>query len=213
MIIFKNNFYYWNNIQSCEIAYSEVDNNHNRVLRDIYLKKYICPYDKYIKIINGDEKVEIQNYDDISSSNSDESLEEEKDLQDNNNDEKKEENWNNKDNNNNNNKNSNNTKDSHGKEENEKDKNSGSIRENNEHHAYPQHHKYGVKKLKIKNSKYMKALKYFHDNFELRKKEEDKLSIDSINSELELDEEEQDLLNSKSNLYTIKKKLKKNLKN
>ena len=59
----------------------------------------------------------------------------------------------------------------------------------------------------------MKALKYFHDNFELRKKEEDKLSIDSINSELELDEEEQDLLNSKSNLYTIKKKLKKNLKN
>ena len=55
------------NIQSCDIAYSEIDNNDNKILRNIYTKNYSCPYEKYIKIINGDEHISIENFDDYSS--------------------------------------------------------------------------------------------------------------------------------------------------
>ena len=193
------------NIQSCDIAYSEIDSNDNRILRDIYLKNYTCPYDKYIIIIIGDENAEIENFDDISSSSNDESKEEEKekekDFKENYNDEKKEEDRNNKD------------KDSNSNEKDEIDKSSENIGENTEHQFQREHHLYHVKKLKIKKNKYIKALKYFRDNFELRKDKEDRFSIDSIYSELELiDEEEQNLLDSNNNLNAIKKKLKTNLK-
>ena len=50
------------NIQSCDIAYSEIDNNDNKILRNIYNKNYTCPFQKYMRIINGEEHVYIENF-------------------------------------------------------------------------------------------------------------------------------------------------------
>ena len=62
------------NIQSCDIAYSEIDNNDNKILRNIYTKNYSCPYEKYIKIINGDEYISLENFDDFSSDEEEEEI-------------------------------------------------------------------------------------------------------------------------------------------
>ena len=80
--------------------------------------------------------------------------------------------------------------------------------------------KYGKKK---KKSKYYKILKYFNDNFEFIKNDEERNSIDSIYSHLELinesniieekkDKKEKNENNENDSLYLIKQKLKKNLK-
>ena len=66
-----------NNIQSCDIAYSEIDNNDNRILRNTYKNNYTCDYDKYMKIINGEIHVPVENFDEMitSSDNSEEEVE------------------------------------------------------------------------------------------------------------------------------------------
>ena len=69
------------NIQSFGIPYSDIDNNNNKILRNIYLNNYCCNYEKYIRLINADEHIKIENYDSIN--NNDDSEEEEKNKTDN----------------------------------------------------------------------------------------------------------------------------------
>ena len=67
------------NIQSCDIAYSEIDNSSNRVLRNTYKNNYTCSYEKYMKIINGEIHVPVENFEEIiTSSDNSEQEEEEK---------------------------------------------------------------------------------------------------------------------------------------
>ena len=63
------------NIKSCEIAYSEIDNNDNRILRKTYKDNYTCNFEKYYKIINGEILIPIENFDGISSSDDEEKKE------------------------------------------------------------------------------------------------------------------------------------------
>ena len=181
------------NIQSCDIAYSEIDNNDNKILRNIYTKNYSCPYEKYIKIINGDEHISIENFDDYSS-----------DEEENNIYEKNKNTFNS-------NTNTNTSNDINNEEKNEKDTFSDNT--NN----IP--NKKIIKKKK--KNKYYKILKYFNDNFEFIK--DDKESIDSIYSHLELinesndkeeieDKKENNEKNKNDSFNLIKQKLKRNLK-
>ena len=50
-----------NNAKSCDISYSDIDNITNRNLKQIYKNNYSCNYEKYIRIINGDEHIMIGN--------------------------------------------------------------------------------------------------------------------------------------------------------
>ena len=83
-----------NNIQSCDIAYSDIDNNVNKILRNMYKNYYCCNYEKYIRLINADEYIKIENYDDNNSN--DESEEEENEKEEKNEDKNKGNNENNK---------------------------------------------------------------------------------------------------------------------
>ena len=50
------------NINSCGIAFSDIDNKDNKILRNIYKNYYSCNYEKFMKIVNGEENVMIENY-------------------------------------------------------------------------------------------------------------------------------------------------------
>ena len=50
-----------NNIQSCDITYSDIDNNDNKVLRNMYKNIYCCNYEKYIRLINNNYHIKIKN--------------------------------------------------------------------------------------------------------------------------------------------------------
>ena len=64
-----------NNIQSCDITYSDIDNNDNKVLRNMYKNIYCCNYEKYIRLINNNYHIKIKNFN--NSDNNDENEEEE----------------------------------------------------------------------------------------------------------------------------------------
>ena len=69
------------NIQSCDITYSDIDNNDNKVLRNMYKNNYCCNYEKYIRLINADDHIKIENFNNIDSN--EESEEEEKNKKEN----------------------------------------------------------------------------------------------------------------------------------
>ena len=50
------------NIQSCDITYSDIDNNDNKVLRNMYKNIYCCNYEKYIRLINNNYHIKIKNF-------------------------------------------------------------------------------------------------------------------------------------------------------
>ena len=52
----------YNNTKTCEISFSDIDTLENRNLKNIYKSNYSCNYDKYIRIINGDEHIMIEDY-------------------------------------------------------------------------------------------------------------------------------------------------------
>ena len=51
------------NIQSCDIAFSDIETNENKMLRSLYNSNYTCNYSRYIKIINGDEHIMVEDFD------------------------------------------------------------------------------------------------------------------------------------------------------
>ena len=59
----------YNNVKAVDISYSDIDNNENKLLRKIYQKNFSCNYDKYIKIINGEEHIMIEDFENIESDN------------------------------------------------------------------------------------------------------------------------------------------------
>ena len=52
----------YHNTKLCEISFSDIDTLDNRNLKNIYKSNYSCNYDKYIRIINGDEHIMIEDY-------------------------------------------------------------------------------------------------------------------------------------------------------
>ena len=184
-----------NNSQSLDISYADIENDNNKILRNIYLKYYTCNYEKYIKIINGDEHVMVQNYD----LQDDESDNDTKNKEKNDN---KEENI----------KNCNNTKKNYVKkeEENKNDDNNNNIK--NEENK---------KNQKKKKDKYYKILKYFNENFIYKNRTN---NIDSIYAQLEslevsdknknISENEDNYSNNSDNdnKRTLKKRLTRRLK-
>ena len=56
------------NIKTCDMSYADIDTIDNRNIRNIYKKNYSCNYDKYMRIINGDEHIMIEDYIDIDYS-------------------------------------------------------------------------------------------------------------------------------------------------
>ena len=149
-----------NNSQSLDIAYADIENDNNKILRNIYLKYYTCNYEKYIKIINGDEHVIVQNYDlqDDESDNDSENKEKNESIETIDEDEI----------------NGNNTKKNYKKRE-EENKN-----DNNNNNLQNENNKEDQKK---KKGKYYKILKYFNDNFIYKNGTS---NIDSIYAQLEL---------------------------
>ena len=57
------------NNKSIDISTSDIECNDNKILRNIYKNNYSCNYNKYIKIINGDEHIMIEDYDEIENNN------------------------------------------------------------------------------------------------------------------------------------------------
>ena len=191
------------NIQSCDIAFSEIESEDNKILRNMYHNSYTCNFNKYLKIINGDEHVMIENYDMVNSSD-DDSI----DDKDDENNENSNSNENKDDNNNKNEDNSN--KDNNKKEENKENEN----KESNKTIKSPSNS--DKNKKKPKKGKYHKILKYFNKNFRIKKRERD--SNNSSYGQLDLitesmDKDEHQSLNSENdNLFIIKKNLKNKLK-
>ena len=191
------------NIQSCDIAFSEIESEDNKILRNMYHNSYTCNFNKYLKIINGDEHVMIENYDMVNSSD-DDSIDD-KDDENNENSNSNE----NKDDNNNKNEDKAN-KDNNKKEENKENEN----KESNKTIKSPSNS--DKNKKKPKKGKYHKILKYFNKNFRIKKRERD--SNNSSYGQLDLitesmDKDEHQSLNSENdNLFIIKKNLKNKLK-
>ena len=51
------------NIQSCDIAFSDIETNENKILRSMYSSNYTCNYNRYIRIVNGDEHIIVEDCD------------------------------------------------------------------------------------------------------------------------------------------------------
>lgn len=191
------------NIQSCDIAFSEIESEDNKILRNMYHNSYTCNFNKYLKIINGDEHVMIENYDMVNSSD-DDSIDD-KDDENNENSNSNE----NKDDNNNKNEDKAN-KDNNKKEENKENEN----KESNKTIKSPSNS--DKNKKKPKKGKYHKILKYFNKNFRIKNRERN--SNNSVYGQLDLitesmDKDEHQSLNSENdNLFIIKKNLKNKLK-
>lgn len=147
-----------NNSQSLDISYSDIENDNNKTLRNIYLKYYTCNYEKYIKIINGDEHVMVQNYD-LQDDESD-------------NDTKNKE------------KNEKEDKDKSTKKGNNTSKNIDKKKEENKNdNCYINiKNEENKKEKKKRKGKYYKILKYFNENFIYKNRTN---NIDSIYAQLE----------------------------
>ena len=50
------------NVKSCDISYADIDTKECWDLRNIYKNNYSCKYEKFIRIINGDEHIKFENY-------------------------------------------------------------------------------------------------------------------------------------------------------
>ena len=147
-----------NNSQSLDITYTDIENDNNKILRNIYQKYYTCNYEKYIKIINGDEHVMVQNYD----------LQDDESDNDTNNKEKNE-----NEDEDENKKNGKNTNRNFIKKEEENKNDNSNINIKNEENK---------KEQKKRKGKYYKILKYFNENFIYKNRTS---NIDSIYSQLE----------------------------
>jgi hypothetical protein len=50
------------NAKSCDISYADIDTKECWDLRNIYKNNYSCKYERYIRIINGDEHIKFDDY-------------------------------------------------------------------------------------------------------------------------------------------------------
>ena len=57
----------YSNAKSIDISYSDINSKDNILLRKVYQKNFSCNFDKYIKIINGDEFIEFEDFDTFES--------------------------------------------------------------------------------------------------------------------------------------------------
>ena len=189
------------NIQSCDIAFSDIESEDNKILRNMYNNSYTCNFNKYLKIINGDEHVMIENYD-MANSSDDDSIDDK-------------DNENNENSNSNGNKDDNNNEDKANKDNNKKEENKEN--ENEESNKTIKSLSNSDKnKEKPKKGKYHRILKYFNKNFRIKKRERNSNSsaygqLDLINESIDKDEN-QSLNSENDNLFIIKKNLKNKLK-
>ena len=143
------------NIQSCDIAFSDIETDENKILRNLYSNNYTCNYNRYIKLINGDEHIIVENFDltNPSEEEDDENNEEEINFVEenkNNNDENNEE-----------------EKENSEDKEIEEDKDDKDNEKENEEESNKE-----IKKLKIittSKEKERKIFKYFNQYFGFKK--------------------------------------------
>ena len=147
------------NIQSCDIAFSDIETNENKILRSMYSSNYTCNYNRYIKIVNGDEHIIVEDVD-LGNESEEEEYKNDEDKESN----YPEENINDNDNNNDDN--------------NEDDKESSDDGEENEEDKDKEKEKKEELIKKIKNfnvveknkEKTQKIFKYFNKYFGLKKR-------------------------------------------